>query len=118
MNLAGTPLPFNQVMRAAYKAVGVPLWVTPQEAADTLRHYRWSQPICLELGEWFARVWSMAFASGYRGRAPFTVDRDHVLRLLSRMGYGPARAAELASVLLDNLQGLYTKGCERRYLRP
>lgn len=51
MNLAGQPLPYNRPMRAAYKAVGVPLWVSPAEAADSLRYQRWSEQIALELGE-------------------------------------------------------------------
>jgi hypothetical protein len=118
MNLARHPLPFNQTMRAAYKAVGVPLWVTPQEAADRIRAQHWSEQISIELGQWFARIWSMAFASGYRGLKPLSLSRLHVLRVLSKMGYESTRAAELADLLLYNLDGLHTKGCERKTMQP
>lgn len=118
MNLAGNPLPHNRPMRAAYKAVGVPLWVSPDEAADSLRYQRWSEQISLELGEWFARMWSMAFAAGYKGLKPFAPKREHVLRMLAKMGYAPQRASELASFLLDDIEGFHRKGCARRRLKP
>lgn len=118
MNLAGNPLPYNSSMRAAYKAAGVPLWVTPHEAADSLLYQRWSEQIAFELGEWFARMWSMAFAAGYRGLKPFAPDREHILRMLSKMGYANGRASELASFLLDDIDGFHRKGCARRHLKP
>lgn len=105
-------------MRAAYKAMGIPLWVTPHEAADFLRAQRWSKQISLELGDWFARAWSMAFAAGYKGIKPFAPRREAVLRMLMKMSYSPARAQELAGLLVDNIDGLYRKGCERRSLKP
>lgn len=118
MNLAGNPIPLNKQMRAAYKAVGIPLWVTPQEVVDSLRREHWSEQISLELGEWFARVWSMAFAAGYRGIKPFAPPREHVVRVLKKMDYAPARVLELTGMLLDNIDGLYRKGCERRDVKP
>lgn len=117
-DLRPRPNTFNQSMRAAYKAVGVPLWVTPQEAADSLRYKGWSAQISLELGDWFARIWSMAFATGYKALKPFAPTRDHVLRMLSKMGYAPAPAQELAGLLLDNIEGMHRKGSQRRNLKP
>lgn len=114
MNLAGTPLPYNSTMRAAFASRSLPLWVTPQEAADTLRYRNWSEQIALELGEWFARIWSMAFAAGYRGREPLVPRREDVLRMLGKMGYAPGRSTELAALMLDNIEGLHRKGCQRR----
>lgn len=111
-------LPFNQAMRAAYKAVGVPLWVTPQEAAERIRAQRWSEQISIELGQWFARIWSMAFASGYRGLKPRYLSRLHVLRVMSKMGYEPDCAAELADLLLYYLDGLHAKGRARQNMKP
>ena len=116
MNFTGTGLPYNSTMQAAYRSAGVPLWVSPQEAADSLRYAHWSDQISLELGEWFARVWSMAFVAGYRGVRPFAPSREHVLRVLGKMGYAPARALELAGILLDDIDGLYVKGSQRRDL--
>lgn len=118
MQFAGNPLPFDQTLRAAYKAVGVPLWVTPQEAADRIRALHWSEQISIELGQWFARIWSMAFASGYLGLKPLTLSRLHVLRVLSKMGYDANRATELADLLLYNLDGLHAKGSERQTIKP
>jgi hypothetical protein len=107
----------GEPMLVAFRTVGMPLWVTPQEAHDSLRYEGWSQQICCELAEWFARVWSMAFASGYRDIRPVNLNREHVLRMLVRMNYAPHRAHELASVLLGNIVGLHRKGCERRNLK-
>lgn len=117
MNLVVKKLSINANMRAAYKSVGIPLWVTPQEATDTLRYHRWSYQISLELGEWFARVWSMSFATGYLGHKSLSIGHDHVLRILSKMGYSPNRSIELANLLLENLDGLYRKGCARRSMQ-
>lgn len=117
MNFSGNPLPFNCNMRAAYKAQGVPLWVSPQEAADILRYRSWSEQIALELGDWFARTWSMAFAAGYKDHKPFVPSRTNVLRMLAKMGYAPERAQELAGTLLDNIEGLHRKGRQRRHLK-
>lgn len=117
MNLVGNQLPFNSTMRAAYKAAGVPLWVSPQEASDRLRYGHWSEQISIELGQWFARIWSMAFAAGYLGLKPFSPSRTNALRMLSKMGYAPNRATELADLLLYNLDGLHRKGCERQSMK-
>ena len=110
MNLVGKELPVDQTIGAAYRAVGIPLWVRPNDAIHHLRNLRWSNQISIELGGWFARVWSMAFAAGFLGLRPFAPSRDHVLRLLSRMGYSQHRADELASLLLDDIDSLHRKG--------
>lgn len=109
---------FNSTMRASFKRVGVPLWVPPLEAADFLRREGWAGPIALELAEWFARLWSMAFASGYLRLSPYEVPSDHVLRLLVRMKYHPVIAAELSTLLLGAMPGMYRKGCQRRSVPP
>lgn len=113
MNLAGNPI---RAMRAAFASRDLPLWVTPQEAANTLSYRNWSEQFALELGEWFARIWSMAFCAGYEGREPFVPLRGDLVRMLGKMGYGPTRAEELEALLLDNIEGLHRKGCRRSHL--
>ncbi len=44
--------------------------------------------------------------------------RNHVMRLLSKMGYQPKRRVELTDLLLSNLGGLHRKGFERRNMLP
>ena len=106
----------DRMMGTAFKRMGLPLWVPPTEAYDFLRAQRWSEAIALELSEWFARVWSLAFAAGYKD-APFrAVDVGHAQRMLGKMGYDHTRRDELAAALVEGLPGLYVKGQQRRAL--
>ena len=97
-------------MKAAFEKRGLPLWVPPSEVDSYLGSKNWSQQICIELREWFARVWSMAFAAGYRKVQQPRVIRSDVYRTLIKMGYASHRSNELADMLVDGLPGLYTKG--------
>lgn len=97
-------------MKAAYAKRGIPLWVPPSEVHSYLGCKNWSEEICIELREWFASVWSMAFAAGYRKVPPPKINRADVYQSLSKMGYTNGRANELANMLVDGLPGLYKKG--------
>lgn len=103
-------LKIDGAMRTAYTRRGIPLWVPPSEADSYLRYRNWSEQICIELRDWFARKWSMAFAAGYRKVAPPKVERSDVYQMLSKMGYAADRANELADILVDGLPGMYKKG--------
>lgn len=100
----------DQQMGNAYERAGVPLWVTPSEVVHYLACNAWSMEIAHELGEWFARVWSMAYAAGYKGLKGLVVDSGRVHQTLLKMGYCEARALELAQMMADKVPGLYAKG--------
>lgn len=104
----------DAAMGAAYAKVGAPLWVPPSEVEHYLRCQNWSGDIALELCEWFARVWSMAFVAGVRGAKRVRIDSATVARMLDKMGYASTRAEELAALLVDGVPLLYAKGQSRR----
>lgn len=99
-------------MAFAFKRKGIPLWVPPSEVDSYLRYDNWSEQICIELREWFARVWSMAFAAGYRNVVQPQISKADVCRQLGKMGYAPRNAGTLADMLVGNLPGLYKKGTQ------
>jgi hypothetical protein len=106
----------DAAMTAAYAKAGIPLWVPPSAARDFLRTQDWSDLIAVELCEWFARVWSMAFAAGYGDLKPACIDWASACTLLLKMGYSSSRARELADLLVNGLPGLRAKGASRRAL--
>lgn len=98
----------------AYRAANLPLWVTPREAYDSVRRLHYAAFIADELALWIARRLSMCFAAGYLGhKAPVTAAED-VLRQLHKMGYSGENASELVSIIIDNADAVYLKGCSRR----
>ncbi len=103
-------------MSSAYKKKGIPLWVYPSHVESQLLYDRWHAQIRYELRDWFARVWSMAFAAGYRNVAPPRVNKTDVQRQLSKMGYAPNKAESLADMLISGLPGLYKKGRQIAHL--
>ncbi len=105
----GTP-EIDKQMRKAFSLKGLPLWVPPSEVDSNLRYSNWSEQIIVELRDWFARKWSMAFAAGFLNLAPPKAIRPDVLRMLLKMGYSQERSSELADMLVDGLPGMYNKG--------
>lgn len=107
----------KSLMQKAYAKVGAVLWVPPDEMECYLRYRKYSQAICIELSDWIARMFSMAFVAGQRGIKPPVVTESGVLTTLAKMGYSPPRAQEIATIIMDNLPGLYAKGQTRTSLR-
>lgn len=103
-------LALDAQMSSAFQRKGIPLWVLPSHVDGYLLYDRWHEQIRIELREWFARVWSMAFAAGYRNVTPPRINRADVQRQLSKMGYAPNKAETLADMLISGLPGLYNKG--------
>lgn len=103
-------------MSAAFRRKGIPLWVPPSHVDSVLMYDRWHAQIRYELREWFARVWSIAFAAGYRNVSPPRVDKNDVRRQLSKMGYAPTKAEMLSEMLISGLPGLYKKGQQIAHL--
>ena len=104
----------DAAMRAAYAKVGVPLWVPPSEVEHYLCCHNWSEPIALELCEWFARIWSMAYVAGLRGATAARIEELTVARMLRKMGYASTRVRELTTLLTEGLPLLYAKGQSHR----
>lgn len=104
----------DAAMMEAYAKVGAPLWVYPSEAEHYLRCDNWCGEVAHELGEWFARVWSMSFVAGMRGVKPVAVVAADVERMLTKMGYSWPDSEILSKLLLDNVPLLYAKGQSRR----
>lgn len=107
----------SSLMQTAYKKVGAVLWVPPDEIASYLRYKNFSRPIALELSDWIARMFSMAFVAGQRGVKRPVVTEASVLTTLSKMGYSTLRAQEITSIIIENLPGLYAKGQTRTALQ-
>lgn len=107
----------NSLMQKAYAKVGVVLWVLPDEMGSYLRYRKYSQTVCIELSDWIARMFNMAFAAGQRSVKSPVVREASVLTTLAKIGYSQPRAQEIASIIMDNLPGLYAKGQARTSLQ-
>lgn len=107
----------ESLMKKAYAKVGAVPWVSPDEMESYLRYRKYSQTVCIELSDWIARMFSMAFAAGQRGVKSPVVTEASVLTTLAKMGYSQLRAQEIASIIMENFPGLYAKGQARTSLQ-
>ncbi|ORE47622.1 hypothetical protein BKN49_05335 [Pseudomonas aeruginosa] len=104
----------EQPIHAVYAKAGVPLWVTPYDAGQSLRVLNYSPAVIIELSEWMARRMSMSFAAGYLGLKPVSLKLDDVCRQLLKMGYCSQNANQIADVMNEAMPSLHNRGKARR----
>lgn len=104
----------TQPIHDVYAKAGVPLWVTPYDAGQSLRVLNYSPAVITELSEWMARRLSMSFAAGYLGLNPVAMKLDDVRRQLLKMGYCSQNAIQIANLMHDAMPSLHNRGNARR----
>lgn len=103
-----------QPIHNAYAKAGVPLWVTPYDAGQSLRVLNYSPSVRTELSEWMARRLSMSFAAGYLGLKPVVMKIDDVRRQLLKMGYCSQNAVQITNLMHEAMPSLHSRGKARR----
>ena len=106
----------TQTLGPAFKRAHIPLWVTVQDVDSMLHYMNYAYSVRLELAEWIARRFSLAFRAGQRDIPAIITSAADVKRMLYKMGYCETRVVELSALILDNLAGLYAKGQSRKQL--
>ena len=103
-----------QPIHNVYAKAGVPLWVTPYDAGQSLRTLNFSPAVITELAEWIARRLSMSFAAGYLGLKPVVMKLDDVRRQLLKMGYCSQNADQISNLMHEAMPSLHKRGMTRR----
>jgi len=99
----------EQPIHAVYAKAGVPLWVTPYDAGQSLRVLNYSPAVVIELSEWMARRMSMSFGAGYLGLKPVALKLDDVCRQLLKMGYCSQNANQIADLMYEAMPSLHNR---------